>query len=330
MAKLEFERVALAFITVAALGACATTGVTRIDPAPAVQSGPRATLARADSAYAAGAYPLAKVLYEELVSQPSPASIAVFRLATLRSWDNRLDESVALYRRYIAQEPRDAEGRIALARTLAWGGHYDAAIATYDTLIAANQRTRDATMARAQTFAWAGRLGDALAVYKTWVRDHPGDREAAIDYARTLAWSGQLDEAEQMYTQLSRTGNTAATKGLARVIGWRGELQRSERTWRRVLGADTYVAGASGRRRVGAAAGATHESHLRRRARVAALGAGGSETEPDGHRSGRQRQRQESIDDAVRGLRRARPVDRCRRRQIHRAQRQRLRHRCAR
>jgi len=207
--------------------------------ADAGQSAPPATLTRADSAYQAGDYQLAAALLAEIVSRESdPPSIAIFRLATLRSWDNRLDDADALYKRYIAKEPRDAEGRLALARTLAWGGHYDAAIATYDTLIATNQRTRDAVLGRAQTLAWSGRLSDAIAVYKAWVRDHPIDREASMDYARALAWNGQLDEAESMYAQLSKTGNAAATKGLARVIGWRGDLDRSERTWRRVLETD--------------------------------------------------------------------------------------------
>ncbi|HEY3134359.1 MAG TPA: tetratricopeptide repeat protein [Gemmatimonadaceae bacterium] len=243
--NLTLRRATAAVATVVVLTGCATAttstarggAITRpVDPG---QRGARATLVRADSAYQAGAYPLAASLFEQIVSRESdPPSIAIFRLATLLSWDNRLDEANALYRRYIAKEPRDAEGRIALARTLAWGGHYAEAIATYDTLIATNQRTRDASMGRAQTLAWAGRLDEALAVYKVWVRDHPVDREAAMDYARALAWDGKLDEAEAMYSQLSRTGNAAATKGLARVIGWRGEFDRSERTWRRVLETD--------------------------------------------------------------------------------------------
>jgi tetratricopeptide (TPR) repeat protein len=41
-----------------------------------------------------------------------------------------------------------------------------------------------------------------------------------------------------LYTQLAKTGNANAKKGLARVIGWGGELQRSERTWRQVLVTD--------------------------------------------------------------------------------------------
>jgi tetratricopeptide (TPR) repeat protein len=215
-------------------GSVASTYANNPQPNPG-----RNALARADSAYKAGAYPLAASLYEWVVTHDNPpASIAIFRLATLRSWDNELDEATGLYRRYIKQEPWDAEGSIALARTLAWGAHYDSAIAIYDSLIAAKKRLRDATLDRAQTLAWSGQLKPALDAYKGWLRENSNDREAAIAYARTLAWNGQLDEAEARYAELSRTGNAAATKGLARVIGWRGDLDRSEATWRRVLETD--------------------------------------------------------------------------------------------
>lgn len=243
----HFRRASFMFAALAVSAGCATatrgTAVSSrsvigpIDPGQPVWD--KTALIRADSAYAAGSYPLATALFEGIIAHDAaPPSIAIFRLATLRSWDNRLDESVVLYRRYIVQEPRDAEGRLALARTLAWGGHYTSAIAIYDTLITWNQRTRDAVLGRAQTLAWAGQLGDALVAYKSWVRNHPTDRDASIDYARALAWNGQLDEAEAMYTQLAVTGNATARKGLARLIGWRGELQRSERTWRQVLETD--------------------------------------------------------------------------------------------
>lgn len=196
-------------------------------------------LARAESAYTAGSYPLAANLYEWIVTHDNPpASIAIFRLATLRSWDNKFDEAIGLYHRYIQQVPSDAEGPIALARTLAWSGRYDTAIAIYDSLIAAKKRVRDATVDRAQTLAWAGRISESLDAYRAWLRTTPTDRDAAIAYARTLAWNGQLDEAEARYTELARTGNAAATKGLARVIGWRGDLERAEQTWRRVLETD--------------------------------------------------------------------------------------------
>jgi len=162
----------------------------------------------------------------------------MFRLATLRSWDNRLDEAIALFRRYVDLEPNYIEGRIALARVIAWSGDYASSVATYDSMLVREPANRGATLGRAQTLAWAGRLDEALGAYKQWTTAHPTDRDAAMEYARALAWDGQLGTAESVYTELSKTGNANAKKGLARVIGWRGDLRRSERTWRQVLVTD--------------------------------------------------------------------------------------------
>ncbi|MDB4871895.1 MAG: Tetratricopeptide 2 repeat protein [Gemmatimonadales bacterium] len=229
---------------VAILAACATatgrtTVATGVASAPAILAAEpisqKVLLTRADSAWQAGSYLLATSLYEIAVTRDSTASLAIFRLATLRSWDNRLDEGVMLFRRYVALNPDYAEGRLSLARTLAWGGHYESSVAIYDSVIAQNKNYRDAVLGRAQTLAWAGRLPEALVTYKQWVANHPTDREASLEYARALSWNGQLDEAETMYAQMARTGDANAQKGLARVIAARGELERSERAWRDVL-----------------------------------------------------------------------------------------------
>jgi len=241
----DFRRASLALVTVMALGACATSGTAQVGGITVSRAAEgadpirqRATLARADSAWQAGAYPLATNLYEAIVARDSSPPIAVFRLATLRSWDNRFDESITLFRRNVALEPHFTEARLALARVIAWSGRYSSAIAIYDSVITREPTNREAVLGRAQTLAWAGRFSEALATYKQWTTAHPTDRAAAIDYARALSWNGQLDDAESLYTQLAKTGNANARKGLARVIGWRGDLQRSERTWRQVLVTD--------------------------------------------------------------------------------------------
>jgi tetratricopeptide (TPR) repeat protein len=240
---LDLCRPSLTLAALAILTACATaTGRTAASKGAVGQANygaepanQKVLLTRADSAWQAGSYPLAASLYETAVARDSSASLAIFRLATLRSWDNQLEEGVRLFRRYVALNPEYGEGRLALARALAWGGNYAAAIAVYDSVIAQNKAYRDAILGRAQTLAWAGQLPEALVTYKRWVADHPTDREASLEYARALSWNGQYDEAEAMYTQLARTGDANAQKGLARVIAWRGELQRSERAWRQVL-----------------------------------------------------------------------------------------------
>ena len=243
--KLNFRRALLALTTALATSAFAATSTAQVggvaDSRIAQAADPvsqRATLARADSAWEAGGYLLAAQLYEAILARDSSSHIALYRLATLRSWDNRFDEGIALFRRYVAVEPDYTEGRMALARTIAWSGRYSSAIAIYDSVLTRQPTYRDAVLGRAQTLAWAGRLNEALSAYKQWVTAHPIDRNASIEYARALAWNGQMDEAETMYVQLAKTGNAPAKKGLARVIGWRGELERSERTWREVLATD--------------------------------------------------------------------------------------------
>ncbi len=241
----DFRRALLPLAIAVALGACATSGTSRIGAVSSSRpvegadpSRQKATLARADSAWEAGAYPLATDLYEAILARDPSSHIAIFRLATLRSWDNRLDEAIALFRRYVALEPNYTEGRLALARVIAWSGSYASSIAIYDSVLTREPANRGAVLGRAQTLAWAGRFGESLAAYKQWTVARPNDREAAIEYARALSWNGQLGEAESLYTELSRTGNANARKGLARIIGWRGDLQRSERTWRQVLVTD--------------------------------------------------------------------------------------------
>ncbi len=240
----EIRRTSLTLAAVATLAACATaTGrtavATGVASAPANQAADpisqKVLLTRADSAWQAGSYILATSLYETAVARDSSASLAIFRLATLRSWDNRLDEGVKLFRRYVALNPDYPEGRLSLARTLAWGGHYESAVAIYDSVLTQNNAYRDAVLGRAQTLAWAGQLPVALSTYKRWVGDHPSDREASLEYARALSWNGQLDEAEIIYAQMARTGDANAQKGLARVIASRGDLERSEQAWRQVL-----------------------------------------------------------------------------------------------
>lgn len=245
MVSIGFYRATLVLLSSALVAACATgassvTGaVTPIrSTTPSTYVARAATLAQADSAWQAGAYSLATEMYEGILARDSSSHIAMFRLATLRSWDNRFDEAIALFRRYITVEPNYSGGRTALARVVAWTGNYAGAVAIYDSVLTREPNNREAVLGRAQTLAWANQSDESLTAYRKWTTAHPTDRDAAIDYARALAWNGQLAEAESRYAELSRTGNANATKGLARVISWRGDLQRSEETWRRVLVTD--------------------------------------------------------------------------------------------
>ncbi|MBA3559050.1 MAG: tetratricopeptide repeat protein [Gemmatimonadaceae bacterium] len=160
-------------------------------------------IATADAAWEAGNHSKALTGYRAVVREDTTgASHAVFRLATLLSWNNSLDESITLFGVYRRLEPSDIEGRIALARTLAWSSRFDAAITEYDSILSIL----------------------------------PTHEPAALGRAQTLAWAGRMDEAERAYAALlAATANEDAAKGVARVAGWRGDLVRAEKLWRGVL-----------------------------------------------------------------------------------------------
>ena len=246
LARFSASASVASFAMVTSLAGCASGTTRTLDSAPstitehasASRPTPDSVLALAGEAWRREEYPLAKSRYEAIVTGDAAApSVAVFRLATLRAWDDRLDEAIRLFRRYVELEPRDSEGRLALGRALAWSGRYTDALAIYDSVLAVDATDRDAVRARGQTLAWASRFGEALSTYERWLATHSADRDVSLDYARALAWSGRLDEAEALYVKLAVTGDQNARKGLARVLGWRGELDRSEWEWRRAVDA---------------------------------------------------------------------------------------------
>ena len=230
------------FVVYGLLAGCATgrsmdSSSTRVTASAGIEANTRLPdlLARAESAWSAGSYPLAKGLYQAAVARDSSASRAVFRLATLNAWSDDRAIAERLFRRYIALEPQDGEGRLALARALAWGAQYSAAIAVYDSVIAGDRTYRDAVLGRAQTLSWQGRAEEGISAYHEWILAHPADREALLEYARALSWSGRLNEAAAVYEPLAGAGNADAQKGLARVAAWRGELVQSLDAWDRVI-----------------------------------------------------------------------------------------------
>ena len=160
-------------------------------------------IATADAAWDAGDHGKALTAYRAVVGEDTAAtSHAVFRLATLLSWNNSLTEAIQLFVVYRRLEPADVEGRIALARTLAWASRFDAAINEYDSILSISPTHVTAPLGRAQTLAWAGRM----------------------------------DEAERAYSALfTATASAEAAKGVARIAGWRGDLVRSETLWRGVV-----------------------------------------------------------------------------------------------
>ena len=192
---------------------------------------------RGDSAWKAESYPVARAAYAQALAIDSVRSArALFRLSTIEAWDNDLTMAIAGFRRYVALEPDDEDGRVGLARTLAWAARYSESIALYDSVLARDSGDRDAALGRAQVLASASAPDASIAAYEHWLKSHASDPDARLGLARSLSLAGRLESAEAEYRGLLKGDHRLdAQKGLARVAALRGDLRASESQWRAVL-----------------------------------------------------------------------------------------------
>jgi Flp pilus assembly protein TadD len=149
---------------------------------------------RADAAYASGDRAGAEREYAAVVVLDSSRSRAVFRLAQLRAEHDRAG-AIALYRRYVVLEPRDAWGHVALADALGANGDVAGALAEYDQAARLEPAERDVHIGRARLLARLGHADAAIAAYEQWVARAPRDAEASLELAAQRRKAGRYSEA---------------------------------------------------------------------------------------------------------------------------------------
>ena len=225
----------------------------------------------ADRAWAAGDIPAAERLYQARLEADPRDARALHRLALIRAWAERYDESLALFDRLLAVDPGNREARVDRARVLAWrgdpaaasaaldpllaedpgflpalqaraqfeswAGNYDEALATYGRIQQITPEDRTLGLSRARVLSWASRFDAAVAAYDSILRENPRDTEALVGLGTVLAWASELDSAEAVYRRVLalEPGNAEAARGLARAAAWGGRLVPAERRWRDVI-----------------------------------------------------------------------------------------------
>jgi tetratricopeptide (TPR) repeat protein len=232
---------------------------------------PAAARDDADRAWAAGDLPTAERLYEARLAADANDATALHRIALIRAWAERYDESLALFDRLLRIDPANREARVDRARVLAWrgdpaaaalaldpllaedpgflpalqaraqfeswAGNYDEALATYGRIQEITPEDRTVGLSRARVLSWASRFDAAVAAYDSILRQNPRDTEALVGLGTVLAWASRLDSAEAVYRRVLEIepGNAEALRGLARAAAWSGRLIPAERRWREVI-----------------------------------------------------------------------------------------------
>lgn len=149
---------------------------------------------RADAAYDAGDRARAEREYSAILALDPAQSRAIYRLAGLRQRRDP-DAAVALYRRYVKLEPRDAWGFIALGDALAATGDVAAGLAAYDAAARLEPGERDVEVGRARLLARAGHTDAAIDAYAQFLVRAPRDADAWAELAVQHRRAGRPDRA---------------------------------------------------------------------------------------------------------------------------------------
>lgn len=169
----------------------------------------------ADSAWIAGDFHTARILYEQVLAQDPQSVRANYRLGILASWDGKLDSALVLIRRARAVEPGDPDLRTTEARVLSWDGRTAQAIALYDSVVHEFPRHAEALAGLSQVYFWTGRY----ALARTYS-------------SRALA----ADPTSGTAQDLDRALRTTLSPQLEITLGWSNDSDENTSWWQTVAG----------------------------------------------------------------------------------------------
>lgn len=173
----------------------------------------------------------------QALGQDIPEWQARLELARLLSYAKRYPESIAQYRKVVAEKPDLVAAKAELAKVLYWSGKaaeatelasslprealgddgrllladllvskkdYPQAVALYKEHLAAKPDDLSARLKLAEVQSWMKKYDESLANYRLLIKARPDDIQLRRKYAFVLIWSGNREEA---ITQLEKTLN---------------------------------------------------------------------------------------------------------------------------
>ena len=146
------------------------------------------------------------------------------REAQRLSWEQRFDESLAMYAEVLAADPDHDLARREQAKVLSWARRYDESAAAFRALLAEQPDDVEARIGLARVLSWSGDYAAARREYQHVLELSPGHPDALLGIAQTLAWSGDLETAREAYRRAASAAPdpTAAQTGLAYLDLWQG------------------------------------------------------------------------------------------------------------
>lgn len=157
-------------------------------------------------------------------------------LARALSYLKRYDESLAEYRKILAERPDDAAIRQDYGQVLLWAGRAEEAAAEL-ARVPASQLTPTAALALADTLVARRQYGEAEAIYRKQLEREPGDQLTRLKLAEILSWTKRYDESLARYREIlaALPDDEQVRRRYALVLLWAGRADEAAAELRRTL-----------------------------------------------------------------------------------------------
>lgn len=180
----------------------------------------------------------------ERAVKADPSKPAILKdLAVVLASDQRIDESVAKYKQYLAKVPGDDAAALALATTLTWSKSKDQIKEGEQLLseyIAKHPNADDALLQRARARSWTGQGEGAEADYRAYLAKHPNDGKVKLELAQALsarkdpkAFAAAIAIYDQHLAANPQDMPIVLQRG--RVHGWAGQIPEAITDFRAYL-----------------------------------------------------------------------------------------------
>jgi predicted Zn-dependent protease len=170
------------------------------------------------------------------LSEQIPDWQARWELARALSYVQRYDESLAEYRKVIAERPTDAAVQQDYGQVLLWAGRSDESFKVLSAVPPA-ELTGSAALALADTLVARGEFPRAEPIYRAQLAREPGDQLTRLKVAEILSWTKRYDEALALYRVIlaALPDDVQVRRRYALVLLWAGRPEESAAELRRTL-----------------------------------------------------------------------------------------------
>jgi thioredoxin-like negative regulator of GroEL len=175
-----------------------------------------------------------------VMNQPTGPEIADWQarweLAKVLSYMKKFDESLAEYRKLLAEKPDLINAKAEMASVLLWSGKREEALTLFNSLPGA-QLDGKTRLAFADVFITDKQYAKARDILSAYLKQAPDDQEARLKLADVLSWEKSYDASIAEFRKIlqARPKDIQVRRKLANVLIWANRKEEAVEELKKTL-----------------------------------------------------------------------------------------------